>query len=76
MLMKPYRQTDAEKAQITEALKNGWLWERIVEAEKGMDAVVTKEFDADGIEFSGGQAQKLALSRVFARDCGVRFGCG
>lgn len=71
VLMKPYAETEAEQSQITEALKNGRLWERIAEEEKGIDAVVTKEFDADGIEFSGGQAQKLALSRVFARDCGV-----
>ncbi len=71
VLMKPYSETAAEKVQVTDALKNGRLLERVQAEEKGIDAVVTKEFDADGIEFSGGQAQKLALSRVFARECGV-----
>lgn len=71
VLMKPYAETAAEKSQVTDALKNGRLLERVQAEEKGIDAVVTKEFDADGIEFSGGQAQKLALSRVFARECGV-----
>ena len=71
VLMKPYDEEETEKERIIGALKNGRLYDRVVEEEKGIETVVTKEFDGDGIEFSGGQAQKLALSRVYARDCGV-----
>jgi len=71
VLMKPYEETETERERITEALKKGRLYGRIAEEEKGIESTVTKEFDADGLEFSGGQAQKLALSRVFARDCGI-----
>ncbi len=69
VLMKPYDETERERIMV--ALKNGRLYERVAEEEKGIESAVTKEFDADGVEFSGGQAQKLALARVFARDCGV-----
>lgn len=71
VLMKPYEETETERERVTEALKKGRLYDRIAEEEKGIETTVTKEFDADGLEFSGGQAQKLALSRVFARDCGI-----
>lgn len=71
VLMKPYDEEETEKERIIGALKNGRLYDRVAEEEKGIETVVTKEFDGDGIEFSGGQAQKLALSRVYARDCGV-----
>ncbi len=71
VLIKPYEETETERERITEALKKGRLYGRIAEEEKGIESTVTKEFDADGIEFSGGQVQKLALSRVFARDCGI-----
>lgn len=33
-----------------------------------MDTMVTKEFDKAGLEFSGGQKQKLAIARAFAAD--------
>lgn len=68
-LMKPYK--EEEKENVLKALKNGRLYSRVSEEEKGIEATVTKEFDTDGIEFPGGQVQKLALSRVFAKDCGV-----
>jgi ATP-binding cassette subfamily B protein len=36
-----------------------------------IDTVITREFDKEGIELSGGQAQKLALARVIVKDSGV-----
>jgi ATP-binding cassette subfamily B protein len=32
---------------------------------KGIDTVLTREFDDEGVVLSGGQSQKLALARVF-----------
>ena len=32
---------------------------------------MTKEFDEEGLELSGGQIQKIALARVFAKDSGI-----
>ncbi len=36
--------------------------------EKGLDTVVTREFDEKGFVPSGGQAQKIAIARVFAHE--------
>ena len=38
---------------------------------KGLGQYVTKSFDEDGVELSGGQYQKLALARMFYRDSKV-----
>lgn len=34
----------------------------------GLDTIVTREFDENGFVCSGGQAQKIAIARVFAED--------
>ncbi len=38
---------------------------------KGLDQYITKSFDEDGVELSGGQYQKIALARMFYRDSKV-----
>ena len=38
---------------------------------KGMDSVLGKEFDEDGIELSGGENQKLAIARALYENAGV-----
>lgn len=35
---------------------------------QGMDTMLTREFDDHGVVLSGGEAQKIALARVFADD--------
>lgn len=39
----------------------------------GMDAVLTREFDPEGVVFSGGQNQKLVAARAFLQDTPVRL---
>lgn len=36
-----------------------------------MDTQIFKDFDADGIELSGGEAQKLAICRAYYKDAPV-----
>lgn len=38
----------------------------------GMDAVLTREFDPEGVVLSGGQIQKLVAARAFAQDTPVQ----
>ena len=36
--------------------------------EKGIDTIIGREFDEDGLEFSGGEGQKLACARAYYKD--------
>lgn len=58
-------------AQIKEALTDSGLIERIQGMEDGLDTPLTKEFKQEGINLSGGEAQKLAIARVFYKDAGL-----
>lgn len=51
---------------IDSALKYTGLYEKITSFENGPKTQLTKEFDCRGVVLSGGQNQKLALSRAFA----------
>ena len=52
-------------------LEESGLWERVSHLPKGMDSVLGKEFDEEGIELSGGESQKLAIARALYEDAGV-----
>lgn len=49
-----------------DALDKVGLKEKVLKLDKGLDTLVTKEFDRDGITFSGGERQRLVIARVFA----------
>ena len=38
---------------------------------KGLDTQVTAEFDEEGVNFSGGESQKIAISRAFFKDADI-----
>ena len=69
VLMGEYE--EGEKGRVEEALKRSGLYERVEEEPDGIETNVMKEYDEKGIIFSGGQAQKMAIARVFARECGI-----
>lgn len=70
VLLRPVREKgDQEKAK--EALKESGIYEKIRHLPRGMNSILTKEFDEDGILMSGGESQKLAIARVFAKDSSI-----
>lgn len=70
VLLRPVREKgDQEKAK--EALKESGIYEKIQHLPRGMNSILTKEFDEDGILMSGGESQKLAIARVFAKDSSI-----
>lgn len=64
-------ETEADKEKVASALKFAGLWEKVGALEDGISTVLTREFDGDGVYFSGGEYQKLAIARAYARDAEV-----
>ncbi len=61
----------ADYARVESALRMAGAWERVEKMPHGMDTMLTREFDDKGVVLSGGEAQKVALARVFAGDAPV-----
>ncbi len=58
---------DKDRDAVTDALTKATFADRLAELEKGLDTPLTKEFDEAGVNLSGGEAQKVAIARIFAR---------
>lgn len=56
---------------VDEALRKVGMYDRIMKLKNGVDTYITKEFDDDGVVFSGGELQKLAIARVYASNAKV-----
>ena len=48
-----------------EKVRDALICARIPKAADQLDGIISKEFYADGIDFSGGERQRIALARVF-----------
>ncbi len=51
---------------VWDALENVGLIDKVRNLKDGIYTEVTREFDREGISFSGGERQRLAIARVFA----------
>lgn len=60
---------DAEK--ITDALCRAGFGERLKTLPRGLNSAVTTEFDKEGVNFSGGESQKIAISRAFYKNADI-----
>ena len=65
---------DQASSEIVSALEKAGFGERLATLEKGLDTQVTAEFDKDGVNFSGGESQKIAISRAFYKDADIHHG--
>lgn len=66
MLLDQYSPSDEDR--VKELLRYVGFRDKLQKMEKGVETSVSKEFDADGIHFSGGEQQKIALARTLARN--------
>lgn len=57
-----------DEAAVLEALEKSDFAGRLETLEDGTSTVLTREFSKEGVNLSGGEAQKVAIARVFPRN--------
>ena len=60
--------TDADEERVMRAIRAASFEDKLNTFEKGIHTHLTQEFYNDGEGLSGGESQKVAIARVFARD--------
>jgi ATP-binding cassette subfamily B protein len=55
------------REKALEALRESGVSDKIQTLQKGAETILTREFDSDGAELSGGEKQKIAVARAFAK---------
>lgn len=58
-------------AEVWESLKKVGLQEKVAALPKGIDTVYTVTYEEEGVDFSGGEEQKLALARVLNKEASL-----
>lgn len=59
---------DYDEKRVKEVLEKAGLKDRVDNMSKGIHTPLYKDFDEDGVEISGGEAQKIALARALYRN--------
>lgn len=61
-------ETQQEEQAVVEALKKVHLYDKVSSFKNGIYTILTKEFEKDGEELSGGEYQKMAIARALVKD--------
>ena len=59
---------DYDKGRATKCLEEAGFRERLAKMEKGLDTPLYQYSDENGVEISGGEAQKIAIARSLYKD--------
>lgn len=62
---------DYDEARVWECLEQAGLKSRVESYEHGIEEIIYKQGDDDGVEISGGEAQKLAIARALYKNAPV-----
>ncbi len=62
---------DMLKTSAVRALERAGFGTRFASLDKGLETQVTAEFDKEGVNFSSGESQKIAISRAFYKDADI-----
>lgn len=67
------RRYENEDELVVRSLKKAGVYEKVQSLPKGIHTMMTKEFEEDGAVLSGGENQKLAVARTFAKESPVKI---
>lgn len=67
------RTYEKEDELVERSLKRAGVLEKVQSLAKGIDTMMTKEFEEDGAVLSGGESQKIAVARTFAMNSPVKI---
>lgn len=59
---------DYDKARVVDCLEKAGFADRLAEMKDGTDTYLYKDYDKEGVEVSGGEAQKIAIARALYKD--------
>ena len=65
------RTTEDDAALLTESLRESGMLDTVSSFQQGFDTQMSREFDDKGVSLSGGQNQKIALSRLYAKNAPI-----
>jgi ATP-binding cassette subfamily B protein len=65
------RPADTDRDKVYELVEKVGLSEKINSLKNGIDSLFGKEYDEEGVEFSGGQSQKIAIARALYKDASL-----
>ena len=63
---------DQQEQIVTDALKLSGVYDKVMSLPEGINTTLTREFDDNGAVLSGGEFQKIVVSRAFARQCPIK----
>lgn len=67
--VKMNRVEPKDEPVILDALEKSGFKEKLDTLVLGTKTMISREFDENGVQLSGGEGQKVAIARVFPRDC-------
>lgn len=70
ILMDSMNSEDQEKL-VWEALKFSGLYDKVKNMKNGINTILTKEFDNEGVYLSGGEKQLISIARAYAAKASV-----
>jgi len=59
---------DYNKEKVIKCLRDAGFGERLKELQQGISSYLYKDYDDDGVEISGGEAQKIAIARAIFKN--------